>query len=170
MKSSIKIIFSMFVAFMFFALNMESGYAQTTKELPSAPTEGILSDDLVSGYGEIQFNTDNSIQALDYLISGTCTIRATDNRLTITGSTRAAIAVDTIAVTLWLQRWDSTNSKWVDVAYLGETKVGKQKRVEAGKQVTVAKGYYYRTRAHHYVNHKGTIEQLQSFSGYIYLD
>lgn len=171
MKFSLKWIVSIVVVLLLFGVNMEVGYAQVVEKMPPPPTEGTPSKDLTEGCGEIPIGGGGiSPQARDYLIGGTCYIRyETGNTITVSGAVRAYIPVDTIGVITYLQRWDASKGQWVDVIKVGEAKAVKQSSVQVNSLVTIVKGQYYRTRTTNYVIHKGTLEQSQCVSSYIYI-
>lgn len=144
----------------------ESSLAEGKYQLPPAPTEGEASKNPKRGEGSIE----TRIQATQLLMGGKSFISASGTTITVSGNTTAYSSVDTIAVNLYLQRWDSTKGQWVDVVYMGEFKDYNTSVVSGGKDVLVVAGYYYRTRALHWINEGGTVEQGNSTSTYIYVD
>lgn len=171
MKFSLKWIVSIVVVLLLFGVNMEVGYAQVVEKMPPPPTEGTPSKDLTEGCGEIPIGGGGiSPQARDYLIGGTCYISYDKgNTVIVSSRTSAYNPVDTIGLVLYLQRWDASKGRWVDVVNLGELKAVKQSYVQMNRQVTIVKGHYYRTRSINYVIHNGKLEQGQCVSSYIYI-
>lgn len=152
-----------------YLLSVDIGHAAGKKDVPSAPTEGTPSKNLRHGKGVTE--TELSTQATQYLRSGESSIKSTSGTIaTVTGKTNAYSTVDTIAADLYLQRWDATQGIWVDVLHVGEFKSYYVSSVSGSKDVNVVGGNYYRTRAHHWINEGGTIEQVQSVSSYVYVD
>jgi hypothetical protein len=90
--------------------------------------------------------------------------------VTVSGSTESYSSVDTIAVDLYLQYWDSGQSKWVDLAHVSEFKEVYTSYVYGADVIIITSGFYYRTRGIHYVIENGTVEQVNSVSTYIYVD
>jgi hypothetical protein len=162
-------ILLMVVCMMFTFLSVDIGHAASKKDVSSAPTEGTPSKNLRHGKGVTE--TELSTQATQYLRSGECSIKSTSGTIvTVTGKTNAYSSVDTIAVDLYIQQWDESQGKWVDVLNVGEFKDYYVSSVSGSKDANVVGGYYYRTRAHHWINEGGTVEQSQNFSAYIYVD
>lgn len=155
------------VVLMVTMLVQEVSFATGKNKLPQAPTEGAPSKNPKHGEGSIN---QVKIQANQYLMDGQSFIDATNSTVTVSGHTKAMSSVDTIAVDLYLQRWDSSKGQWVDVIRVGEFLDYNTSVVTGGKDVNVVSGYYYRTRAHHWVNEGGTVEQDYSYSTYIYVN
>ncbi|OIJ18888.1 hypothetical protein BKP45_15275 [Anaerobacillus alkalidiazotrophicus] len=88
----------------------------------------------------------------------------------VNGSTSAKASVNTIVVHLYLQRWDAMNGRWVDVINIGEYKNYYSSSVSGSRNVIAPGGYYYRTKATHWLSQSGMIEQSQSFSSYIFVE
>lgn len=154
---------------MLFSISVETGHAASKKDLPPAPTEGTPSRDLRHGVGEIK-RGEVSTQSTQYLMNGECYINLNSGTIvTIGGKTSAYSSVDTVAVDLYLQRWDSSKGQWVDVIHVDEFKDYNASIVTGSKDVNVVSGYYYRTRAHHWVNEGDVVEQNNSVSSYIYV-
>ena len=96
-----------------------------------------------------------------YLSSGSGHIViAGTGSVTITGSTSAYQTVDTIKVTLYLQRLE--NGRWVHVATLGPRAKYNTNYVSNSKTYSVARGYYYRVYGGHTVIENGSSEALTS--------
>jgi hypothetical protein len=160
-------ILVMTVLIMTSVFGVETGHATSKKNLPPAPTEGTPSKNLKKGTGEIG---DLSTQSTQYLANGDCYIDSTGTAITVGGKTSAYSSVDTVAVDVYLQRWNSSTGQWGDVAHAGEFKDYYTSLVAGSNDTNVPGGYYYRTRAQHWVNEGGVIEQSNSVSTYIYVD
>ncbi len=106
-----------------------------------------------------------------YLMSGSSFIGELANKnLSVGGNTKAYMVVDTIRVETYLQRWNSTKSKWEDVlAVANKVDFGKS-FLTSTKEVKIVRGYYYRTRAVHRINHKGVLEISNSMSQHIFVN
>jgi hypothetical protein len=164
-KKGILITVIMIVAVL---LGAETGLAAGKSVLPPSPTEGTESKNPRYGRGSIG---GVSSLATQYLKSGDCYIKlVSGNTVTVGGSTSAYSSVDTIAVDLYLQRWDSSQGVWVDVLHVGEFKNNNLSQISGSKDVSVPSGYYYRSRAHHWVNEGGVTEQAYSYSSYIFVE
>jgi len=145
-----------------------TGEAAGKKQLPAAPTEGTPSKN--SRYGEGTLSRELSTQATQYLASGDSFISyVSSTRVTVGGNTKSYSTVDTIAVDLYLQRWDSAQSQWVDVLYVGRFQNTNTSVVSGSKDVNAVSGYYYRTRANHWISEGGIVEQGSSTSTYIFV-
>ncbi|WP_018131124.1 DUF6147 family protein [Effusibacillus pohliae] len=147
-------------------LQPASGLAAGKK--PPAPMEGTPASQPHFGYGSLSFGS-FTIQSTQYLQSGETFIGASGTRVTVSGNTQAYTAVDTIAIDLYLQKWDAAQGRWTDVAYVGQFKDYASSFVYGAKDLYVTGGYYYRTRGVHWVNEAGVIEQGGSVSTYIYV-
>jgi hypothetical protein len=168
MKKITKLGILIMAVFMILSVfNVEIGHAASKKNLPPAPTEGTPSKNLKKGQGE---TGDLSTQSTQYLANGDCYIDSTGTSVTVGGKTSAYSSVDTIVVDIYLQRWDSSKGQWVDLAHAGEFKDYNTSLVVGSNDTNVPGGYYYRTRAHHWVNEGVVIEQSNSVSTYIYVD
>lgn len=135
-----------------------------------SPTEGVSAKK--KNYGESSIHTnDLQVQSFQYLSTGKTYIKKVSSTIvTVGGSTEAYSAVDTIAVNLYLQRWDASSGVWLDVVDVGENKNYNSSIVSDSVNINVVSGYYYRTRGYHWVNMGGTIEQANSYTSYIYVD
>ncbi|MFC4778911.1 DUF6147 family protein [Paenibacillus sp. GCM10023252] len=121
-----------------------SGSALTAPPPPSSSTDSIFNSNHV------------------YLDSGSSSISKGAGQATIAGSTYANRVVDTIGMTLYLQRW--TGSIWVDVG--SGTPLSKANATSHTGSVIRATdaGYYYRTRAVHTITEGGVTETGETFS------
>lgn len=160
-------ILVMTVFMMLGVFNVETGHAIGKNNLPPAPTEGTPSKNLKKGKGEV---ADLSTQSSQYLANGDCYINSTGTAITVGGKTSAYSSVDTVAVDIYLQRWNSSTGQWGDIAHAGEFKDYNTSLAVGSNDTSVPGGYYYRTRAHHWVNEGGVIEQSNSVSTYIYVN
>jgi hypothetical protein len=159
------------VGFLLLALWMVAGVgiidtslAASKKQLPTAPTEGTPSKNPNFG------STENSVevQATQYIKNwGTSIGNLSGNIVNVSGFTDSYSSVDTIAIDLYLQYWDSALGKWVDLAHVGEFKDVNTDHVYGADDLAVSSGFYYRTRGIHYVIENGTVEQINSVSTYI---
>lgn len=133
------------------------------------PINGVASK--YSTYGEGNTSSDINIHATQYFKSGKSLIKQVSSTVvSVSGETEAYSKVDTIAVDLYLQQWNASRSEWIDVLHVGESKNYNSSFITSGVDVNVKSGYYYRTRAHHWINAGGTIEQGNSYTSYIYVD
>lgn len=146
----------------------ENSFAAAKKQVPPAPTEGTPALDRNHGTGSL--TNQISIQSTQYLMTGNSYISKSGTVLTISGDTQAYSSVDTIAVDLYLQKWDAANSRWVDVVHAGEYQNYNASFVSASRGINSVAGYYYRTRAHHWVVKNGTVEQGDSVSSYVFVE
>ncbi|RKD27091.1 hypothetical protein BEP19_00525 [Ammoniphilus oxalaticus] len=145
---------------------VQDGSAAKEIELPAAPTEGAPSKDLSNGQANKFY--DNTIQATEYLMRSQSSIaKASSSQVTVSGSTRAYSSVNTIGIDLYLQRWDESKGKWIEIGYIGEFKNINSSIVTAEKKTNIVSGYYYRTRAYHWINKGGLIESDNTYSTYI---
>ncbi|MGG6314123.1 DUF6147 family protein [Paenibacillus macerans] len=88
--------------------------------------------------------------------------------VTITGTTMAYENVDSIGLTLYLQKWDGTAWRNVDSGLTYSTT--NDDVYTNGTTYTVPTGYYYRLRTVHWVNNDGGYEQGERVSDYILID
>lgn len=145
----------------------DESLATGKNKLPTAPTEGTPSNDLNFGSTEQSINS----QSTQFIKNWETAITSlSGNIVNVKGSTDSYSSVDTIAVDLYLQYWDNAQSKWIDLAHVGEFKAVNAVRITGSDDVAVSSGFYYRTRGLHYVIENGTVEQINSVSAYIYMD
>lgn len=106
----------------------------------------------------------------DYLLDGFNKMsQKSSGKVSITGTTLAYDKVDSIGVTLYLQKWNG--SAWKNVDTGGVTYSTAKKDVYTnGTSYTVPTGYYYRLRTVHWVTDDGTYEQGERFSDYLLID
>lgn len=98
--------------------------------------------------------------------SGRVTIAGTGS-VTVSGSTSAYQTVDTIKVTLYLQRLE--NGQWVHVTTLGPRAKYNTNYVSNSKTYSVARGYYYRVYGGHTVIENGSSEALTSYTNGVWV-
>jgi hypothetical protein len=114
-------------------------------------------------------NVERSIQSTLYLKVWSTSITQLDgNFIQITGDTEAYEDVDIVRVTLYLQYWNGV--EWLDAAYIDTFTNNDSHYVYGAKNATVESGYHYRTKGVHYVNKSGSYEQVNSYSGSIYIE
>lgn len=143
---------------------------------PLKPTIGEPSPDLINGKGSfessgslISLTSMQPFMANQYLRSGFSYIGGSGNTVRVSGDTNAYFTVNSMGVRLYLQRWDAPSGRWIEELKVGDITKNNTSFVTGGASVTVPRGYYYRTRAQHWVN-KGTIvEQASSYTPYIYV-
>ncbi|WP_226035474.1 hypothetical protein [Aquibacillus saliphilus] len=140
-------------------------------EISKEPTQGVQSKDPENGYGDISQNKINeiSIKSNQYIMDGESFISSNGTTVSVSGNTRSFIAVDIIAVDVYLQRWDSNKGRWIDVKAVGNFRGYYNAAISGGKDIVVVPGYSYRTRSHHWINENQTTENEYSYSTYIYV-
>lgn len=111
---------------------------------------------------------EENIRSMLYLkVWSTSITQFNGTSIQVTGDTDAYENVDTIRVTLYLQYWNG--SQWLDAGYIDTFENDDSDYVYGAKDVTVQSGYHYRTKGIHYVNKSGSVEQVNSYSGSIYI-
>ncbi len=98
-----------------------------------------------------------------YLDSGSCSITAKTGSVVAAANTSANQNVDSIGVTIYVQKWDG--SSWGNFgsgSTLGGNNTGFYSNAVS---IAVTPGYYYRTRAIHWVIENGVYEQGENVSG-----
>lgn len=137
-----------------------------------SPTEGTKSAKPTYGEGStVNLSLGYSIQSTEYLKSGNNYINLISNGIVrVGGDTQAYTPVDSIEVKLYLQRWDEIKGLWGDVINIGGFALNQSSIVQGSKDVTVVKGYYYRTRSVHTVTEAGIVEQKTTYSSYIFVN
>ena len=138
----------------------------------SSPTEGTKSAKPTYGEGStVNLSLGFSIQSTQYFKSGNNYINLISNGIVrVGGDTQAYTPVDNIEVHLYLQRWDEIKGLWGDVINIGGFALNQSSIVQGSKDVTVVKGYYYRTRSVHTVTEAGIVEQKTAYSSYIFIN
>jgi hypothetical protein len=90
-----------------------------------------------------------------------------DGTVTITGSTNTTKVVDYLDAKVYLQRFNG--STWVDIASRTYSKTSSS-YVNDYSSISVAAGYYYRTRSIHTAKYSGTTESETSVSNAIFVE
>lgn len=126
------------------------------------PTDGIKAEGKVGKSGQV------SIQSTTYLANGSSSIEVTGSgQVRVSGNSQAYSPVDVISVDLYLQRWNG--SSWVDIANAGRFSNYNATSTTGSSLVNVTPGYYYRTKAVHWINEEQTHEESTSYSSYVYV-
>lgn len=104
-----------------------------------------------------------------YFANGGGNITVTGHRqVMITGDTVARQTVDSVKVTIHLQRLEG--GSWVTIASYGPTVKYNTYFVSANRTYSVAGGYYYRMRGSHTVIENGEFESAASVTDGIWVD
>lgn len=133
----------------------------------------ILVSPVIAGEKKVPPSEDNlpavGIESLQLLAFGDCFIANLGNgQVALDGSTTAQFIIDSVGVTLYLQRW--TGSAWVDVNSSQSFISYNSDYVDGFSTFYVQSGYYYRAKGLHTGYNDGFPEQKESFSGYIWVD
>jgi len=144
--------------------------AAAPKDPPPEPTEGIKSDDPLAGsvdFSRMAEPGNPGVQAI-YLISkyGSSINNLGGGTVSITGYTDTFNTVSSVTVTLYLQKWDG--SQWVDLTGQAYTNYSTFS-VTGTRNLAVAGGAYYRTRALHNAKNGSATDSTTSTSSYIYI-
>jgi len=133
------------------------------------PAEGIRSANPNFAQGSIRDNFGGmSIEALYYIKDGTCSIaNLGSGKVSIGGKTTTYYSVDTVSVVVYLQQYDGM--RWVDVYYVQDSRANSN-LAEVLSNVTVDRGYNYRTRAVHTAKNGTVTETASSMSSYIFVN
>lgn len=98
-----------------------------------------------------------------YLDSGSCMITAKTGSVVASANTSANREVDSIGITIYVQKWNGTS--WENFG-AGNTLGGNDTAYYSNAvSKTVTPGYYYRTRAIHWVIENGVYEEGENVSG-----
>ncbi|MFC5701720.1 DUF6147 family protein [Cohnella faecalis] len=97
-----------------------------------------------------------------YLDSGGSSITASTGKVTVAASTTALIAVDSIGITFYVQKWNG--SSWETVGSGTTTGGNNASSYTNSLARTVTSGYYYRSRTIHWVIENGVYEEGELFS------
>jgi hypothetical protein len=92
--------------------------------------------------------------------------QGTSGQAKLMGTTYANQKVNSIGVTLYLQKW--TGSNWVNVGFPGD--YSSSSRDSYTNEITysnIETGYYYRARTIHWIVQDGTYEQGERVSDYL---
>lgn len=149
-------------------LHSNVSLAAMKDQLPAPPTDGIPATNPNQGEGSIDTRSLSTLSSL-YFMDGKSLISATGRTLTVSGNTSSYVPVNTIAVNLYLQQWNASQNKWINITNIGEFSRFNTSFVTGSKRVIVPGGFYYRTRAQHWVYQHGMIEQDYSNTSYIYV-
>lgn len=96
---------------------------------------------------------------------GTSVSNIGNSKISISGYSTAKQRVDTIGVQLTLQRW--TGSNWVDIYRSPKAELATSSNTYTEHEVTVAPGYYYRSKSSHWTQHGSVKEEGTLYSGSI---
>jgi len=163
MHKSVKIIVLTLASILFL---QQVAFAAGETERPPKPTEGIESNDPNHGSSkDIQTQSPESITGLFY--DYYCTIDNGGTFLYCEGATKSFNVADEIRLNLYLQKWDG--SQWVDIQNWNYTRYDVQSITEGGNYYSYQHGFYYRTRAEHYIKSGSQSETRNSTSPYIYV-
>jgi hypothetical protein len=97
-----------------------------------------------------------------YLYSGNNSIAASSGTITISANTTATLAVDSIGVTIYVQKWNG--SSWDNVGSATTTGSNNTNYYSTTINKSMPAGYYYRARTIHWVIKNGTYEEGELFS------
>lgn len=102
----------------------------------------------------------------DYLFDGGATVANLNNgKVSISAYSAATQRVDFIGVQVTLQQW--TGSTWIDV-YKSPNKASQSSaNTYRNHEVEVSKGYYYRAKSYHWIQHDDTKEEGTLYTGSI---
>lgn len=155
-----------FIALLVIVSLQQTAFAVGETPYPPKPTEGVESSDPNHGSSkDIEIVSPRITSGILY--NWYCSIDNTGSNLYLEGTTVANFLVDTVKVTLYLQKWDGSN--WVDIKSRNFQKYD-AKSITDGALEAYQHGNYYRTRAVHYAK-DGTQEETQySTSPYIYVE
>ena len=137
------------------------------------PLEGTPSDDPNFGTGTIynyQSMTDlPQLNAVSYYLrDGKAYISSAGNYVYVSGDTYAYRPVERISIRLVLEYWNADRGVWVPIDDEVWTDYLKD-HVMGHIRYTVPSGYFYRTRARHWINHGTYNEELIHATPYIYI-
>ncbi|WP_203247410.1 hypothetical protein [Sporosarcina beigongshangi] len=169
MKLLNRAIFLLLFAIVTMGWTAHDSLAAEKDSIPTMPPKVIPTD--YSGDGLVNFPIDFAPFSTQHIRSGHSLLELlTESTLRVSGSTNAYIPVNTIKVVLYLQQWNPSQSKWVDVLTIGPATNYGSSSVSYSKQAQVIRGYSYRIRAQHETIHNGIIEKLTSISNQIYVN
>lgn len=113
-------------------------------------------------------NVEASIQSTLYLkVWSTSITQKNGTSIQVTGDTESYLNVDTIQVKLYLQYWDGY--QWQDATHINTYTNSDSSYVYGVANLTVQSGYHYRAKGVHYINKSGSVEQVSSYSGSVYI-
>jgi len=135
------------------------------KDKSNKPTEGVMSSDPMFGTSH-SLPDENGVTATGSLLpKGISNIKNMGNgTVEISGNTTTSVSVNTISVTIYLQKWNG--SQWVDITGVSNSATNTNS-VFTTKNIAVSPGVYYRARGVHTANNGTTTETQYSTSTYI---
>ncbi|MDU5145406.1 MAG: hypothetical protein E6230_24830 [Paenibacillus dendritiformis] len=102
----------------------------------------------------------------DYLFDGGASVANLGNgKVSISAFSSATQRVDSIGVQVTLQQW--TGSTWIDVYKSPNTSSKSSANTYRNHEVEVSKGYYYRAKSYHWIQHGDTKEEGTLYTGSI---
>ena len=114
----------------------------------------LLSADSSTGH------TPKSNERGEHLMDGECSItKAGTKRIYTYGATTANHTVDTVAVIVYVERYDEKDDEWYQIDAFSK-KVENDYYVAASKSIQVERGHYYRVHADHIVCKLGASQSL----------
>lgn len=142
------------------AFGYSQGVANASEAQPPAPVSSSAPMALTSAPPPEPLGTFNPNH--QYLDSGTSSLSATTGTVTVSASTSANQAVDSIGITFYVQKWNGTT--WETVGS-GSTTGGNASQYYSNTySKSVTAGYYYRARTLHWVIENGVYEEGEKFS------
>lgn len=97
-----------------------------------------------------------------YLNNGTSSISASTGSVSVSAATTAVTTVDSIGITVYVQKWNGSNWETVGSGYtLGGNNASSYSN---SVSKSVASGFYYRARTIHWVIENGTYEDGEKFT------
>ncbi len=153
------------LSFMLFLMSLP-GICAAATTVPPPPKEINLSS---NPHASITVNThsDTSIEGISLISEWICGIvDNSDRTVTIMGETSTFGTVEYLDAQVYLQRWNG--SSWVDVTsrtYSDSYTVN----VSGSSYISVAGGYYYRTRSVHNAHNAGNYDAQSSVSDALWI-
>lgn len=119
----------------------------------------LLSADSSTGH------TANGMERGKHLMDGECSISKTGTkRIYAYGSTTANHTVDTVAVIVYVEKYNEEDDDWHQIDAFSK-KVENDYYAAASKSIVVDRGYYYRVHADHFVRMgEDPIEETYSYT------
>lgn len=131
--------------------------------------EPIMVDGSYLTHDDSSTGTTNSKARGTYLMDGECSIsKAGIRRVYSYASTTANSSIDYIATLAYVEQYHPDVKEWGQVDYYYD-EVENNYYLSIDKSVSVDRGYYYRTRANHIVEHDGIYEETASVTSGIFL-
>lgn len=147
-----------------FSLVLASSVSASSKH-STLPSSGTASEDPNTGRGSIHSSEGLTIQSTQYLTDGSISIHNSGTYVTVSGNTRAYSSVDSIAVKLYLQQWNSRLKEWQE-SYVDTFENFNSISVMGSRGIYLNSGTY-RVRGIHWIVQDGLIERDTSISHYI---